>query len=119
MDENRFARLEIRVDEIKDDVSELKADSKLQRESLKDIKDDIKQYTVEVKSHVAGDEKIISELVPLFDSLKHVLPEIIEKHEYEKKKKQESDAKIKYWASRLGLVSLSIAIISWVLKTFV
>ena len=89
MDDTRIARIEMRVDEIKDDVAELKADSKLQREVLKDIKEDLKTYTIEVSSHVAGDNKIITEIMPLLK----VLPNIIEDYTFEKKKREEAEKK--------------------------
>lgn len=114
MDDSRIARIETRVDEIKDDVAELKADSKIHREVLKDIKDDIKRYNVEVKGHVAGDEKIISELVPLLKSL----PDIISDYNYNKKKKQEREEKLKLYGTKLGIISVSVGIIYTAIKIF-
>jgi predicted secreted acid phosphatase len=107
MDDTRFTRLENRMDELKDDVAELKADSKLQREVLKDIKDDLKLYTIEVSSHVAGDNKIIHELAPLL----RILPDVISDYSFQKKKQQEREEKIKSYASRFGLVSIILGIV--------
>lgn len=112
MDDTRFARLEIRVDEIKDDISELKADSKFHREVLKDIKEDLKSYTVEVSNHVAGDNKIITEIMPLLRSL----PDIIADYTYEKKKKEERNEKLKSYGTKLGLVSVTLGIIYTTVK---
>ncbi len=114
MDDTRVARIEMRIDEIKDDVSELKADSKLQREVLKDIKEDLKTYTVEVSSHVAGDNKIITEIMPLLKAL----PEIISDYNFEKKKREERAEKLKLYGMRLGLVSATLGIIYTGLKLF-
>jgi uncharacterized protein YqeY len=114
MEDSRIARIEMRVDEIKDDVAELKADGKIQREVLRDIKDDIKNYNVTVKGHVAGDEKIISELVPLLK----ILPDMISDYNYNKKKKELRDERLKLYATKLGIISVSVGIIYTAVKLF-
>lgn len=48
--ENRFERLDDKVDNVKIEVVELRSD--------------IKRYTDEVVRHVGGDEKIVSEIMP-------------------------------------------------------
>jgi uncharacterized coiled-coil DUF342 family protein len=65
MDEVRYARLESRVDEIKDDVSEIKADQKINNYEMSELKNAIKEQIDVVRSHVTGDEKIISQLEPI------------------------------------------------------
>lgn len=112
MDETRFSRLESRVDEIKDTVSELKANSKVQNEIIKDLKDDFKEHTSLVKEHVAGDTKIITELQPLLGTLS----EIVDDYSYKKETKRRKMDKIKYYTARLGLVSLVVGVIVGISK---
>jgi len=114
MDDTRFTRLEQRVDEIKDDVSELKSESKFTKEALQNLRVDIKDFTQQVKEHVAGDDKIVNQLIPILG----VLPEVIEQFNFEKAKKVERNERIKYYASRIGLVSLVVGLVLTVAKTF-
>lgn len=65
INEHRFGRLEHKVDEVKQEVSDLKLE--------------IAVFTNEVKKHVAGDEKIINEIVPVLDQLKHFLDQDLPK----------------------------------------
>lgn len=54
--EKRFGRLEDKVDEIKEDISALNLD--------------IRDFSGQIKRHIEGDEKIITELVPVIHQLK-------------------------------------------------
>jgi uncharacterized protein YaaN involved in tellurite resistance len=101
--EKRFDRLELRVDEIKDSVSEIKADMKIQNHSIEGLKIDLKDYTIEVKNHVAGDEKIITELQPLFDVLPQ-LQKIANDHSFREESGKRNIELIKKWSLRFGFI---------------
>jgi hypothetical protein len=66
MDANRFDRLEARVEKLDDKIDQVKLD-------LTELKVDVKNYAKEVKYHVEGDEKIISEIIPFIHSFNSFL----------------------------------------------
>lgn len=121
MDEQRFARLETRVDEIRDDVSEVKSDLKLRTELIKNdihgLKDEFARHTEAVISHVAGDEKIVTEIQPLLKVIP-LLKEVAEDHNYRKLKKQERTDKLKYWGLRIGVATGAISLLSALISFF-
>lgn len=107
MDEIRFSRLESRVDEIKNDVAEVKADTKILSHSINDLRDHVKNHNEIVKTHVAGDEKIITEIAP-----------IIEEFKFEKERKRRRMASLKEWGMKLGIPATIVAIIGTILKVW-
>ena len=106
-----------RVDEIRDDVSELKAESKVQRQMVTSLRDDFKEHTNLIREHVAGDTKIIKEIQPFFENIGD-LKEILSDYQFKKEIKRRKLEKLKYWSSRIGLVGGVIAIIGAFLKLF-
>lgn len=110
MDERRFERLEDKVDEIKEDVGELKAGLKMHMEK--------------VDEHIAGDKKIINEITPLLSSLPALI-DMAEDHQYKKKRDEEQiekaerlttlrkakNEKLRTWSIRLGLLSTVVGIV--------
>lgn len=54
--EDRVERLDGKIDAIKDDVAELRTD--------------LRVFTIQIEKHVMGDEKIITEIVPVLSQLK-------------------------------------------------
>lgn len=114
MDEQRFNRIENRLDEVKDTVAEVKAEQKVHGEIIKDMRSDFKEYTELVKTHVTGDTKIINEIIPLLEPLRDMVKDYAFKTE-EKRRKNE---KIKHWATRLGLITLVIGVLSGLSKLF-
>lgn len=99
--EKRIERIEVRVDEIKDDVSELKADFKI--------------HTKLIEEHVAGDTKIIKEIQPLLNVIPH-LTEMTQDYAYKKHRKEKIQDNIKDMSMKLGLVSLILGIVTGVVK---
>lgn len=73
IDESRFQRLEDKVDDVREDVGELRSDMKIHMKHIED--------------HIAGDKKIIDKLAPVLDKLPDIV-EIAEKHQFEKKAKK-------------------------------
>jgi len=71
MDDQRFARLEVRVDEIKDDVAEIKAEQKINAYTMSELREYIKEQSETVKAHVSGDDKIIQEIGPIIEEFRY------------------------------------------------
>lgn len=107
MDEIRFSRLEARVDEIKDDVAEVKAQQMITSHNVDDLKGYIKEQTEIVKSHVTGDDKIITEIGPIIEEFRY---------QQERKKRRIESAKIA--GLKLSLVSGVVGIIVGIFKIF-
>jgi hypothetical protein len=110
MDEVRYSRLEARVDQIKDDVAELKADSKLKTQLLIDLKQEFKECTEEIKEHVIGDNKVISKLEPLLESFQdiHIL---VNDHKFKKEQVIRRHELIKKWSIALGLLGTTVGVV--------
>ena len=108
MDANRFSRIETRVDEIKDDLAEVKAEQKIISHSILDLKEDIHKHTLVVRGHVAGDEKIISELIPLIGDYK-----------FHKEKTRRRNAQLKDFSIKIGIVTAVLGLVGGVIKFFV
>lgn len=115
MDEKRLHRIENKVekleDKLNDKIEEVKSD-------IADLKSDVRTYAYEVKQHVAGDEKIISEIVPFIQSFNTFLntdmPQIrqlIIKEEAMKEAEKQSIAKKNKWKLNISILSGVIGII--------
>lgn len=113
--ENRFARIEKRVDEIKEDVALLKGESKFHTQMIKEFKDDLKQYTIEIKSHVAGDNKIINEISPLMSVLPSI-KQMIEEKQYKEKRKKERLEKAKIISKKITFIATIIGTLAGITK---
>jgi chromosome segregation ATPase len=98
MDDSRFSRLENRVDEIKDDVAEIKAEQKVFTTSVSDLKDQVKDYTEAVNSHVTSDNKVIT-------VLERKLEPILKDFEYKREREERRTKLLKLWGMRLGVVA--------------
>jgi hypothetical protein len=96
------------VDEIKDDVAEIKADQKINSSHITDLKEAMKQYVDVTMKHVAGDEKIISEIAP-----------IIEEFKYQQERKRRRAESMRYWGLKLGIPATVVAIIGGAVKIWV
>jgi hypothetical protein len=107
VDEQRFGRLENRVDQIKDDVAEVKAEQKVQSATNVEMKDAIKELTQAVTAHVAGDDKIITEIHP-----------IIEEFKFQQERRRRRRQSLKDLALKLGIPSIIIGMIAGIVKIF-
>lgn len=94
--EKRFERLENKVDALKEDVSEMKSDMKV--------------HISKVEDRMLIDGKVLDQVGPLLGSLP-VLTEIAEAHHFDKALKKKRAEDIKYWGSRIGLISIIVGII--------
>ena len=100
MDEKRFTRLEDKTHSIKEDLVELKSD--------------VKHMNNIMESHVAGDQKIISQLQPLFDSMPEFC-ELVKDHVYKKQYRKVAKEKRADRLMKLRSVSLWVGIPATVL----
>jgi len=101
IDETRFQRVESKLDELKDDVTELKSDFRI--------------HINLVEEHVAGDKKIINQITPILDKLPSIM-EIVEDYQFSKVLKQKRMDHIKEVTTKLGLVGLVLGIVVSVIK---
>ena len=115
VDENRFTRLETRVDEIKDDVAEVKAEQKILNNSVVNLSEDMKEHIQVVRDHVTGDDKIITEIQPLLQVLPH-LTEVVEEYKIEKAIREKRKEALKMWAMRLGIPSVILGMAGAIVK---
>lgn len=95
----QFDKLEDKVEKLDDKVDDLKEDISV-------LRSDVRIYARDVRAHVAGDQKIISEILPTIESINVILPElkaivmeanarrINQQIEAERKKKLKSDLTI-------------------------
>lgn len=108
--EKRLTRVEDKLDDLKEDVVELKTD--------------MKYLLPKVEQHITGDNKIINELAPVLEKLPTIV-QIAEDYTYEKRKKEEKAKKRKErnekWksiATKVGLVSAVVGIVTGIVRTF-
>jgi hypothetical protein len=106
VDETRFTRLETRVDEIKEDVGELKAEQRFTKETVVELKDALKEHNKLVYEHVSSDNKIVSGLTPIMEDL----AEMVGDYKYRKERSYRKMGKLKAWSIKLGVVSLVVGI---------
>ena len=117
MDDHRIGRIEQRVDEIKDDVTELKIESHVQKEMLHSMKTGLEDHYEIVQRHVLGDNKIITEIQPLLNVLPH-LAEMVEDHKYRRENTARRNEKLKNTSVKLGLVGATVGILTGLVKFF-
>jgi sugar-specific transcriptional regulator TrmB len=99
-------RLEVKIDKVKDRL-ESKID--IIKEDVTELKTDMKYLMPKIEEHITGDKKIINALAPVIDKLPNLI-EIVERDQYKKFKKAERNEKIKYYTSKLLLLSLVVGI---------
>tara|TARA_R100001086_G_scaffold249698_1_gene190432 strand:- start:5267 stop:5587 length:321 start_codon:yes stop_codon:yes gene_type:complete len=99
--DGRMDRLEVKVDSIKDDVSELKADFRVHVSKM--------DTRMEVfADHIQGDNKIINEIQPLIEQLPK-MAKIVKEYEYKKTRN-------KKLMQGLGVVAVIVGILSGLAK---
>ena len=69
MEIKHIEKLELRVEKLDDKVDAIKED-------IFELKGDVKAYAQEVRFHVAGDKKIITEILPTINAMSMILPEL-------------------------------------------
>jgi hypothetical protein len=99
--EKKFERLEDKVDALKEDVSELKSDMKI--------------HISKVEDRMLIDGKVLDQVGPLLGSLP-ILTEIAESHHFDKVLKKKRAEDIKFWGSRIGLISIIAGIVATISK---
>lgn len=109
-DERRLERVEEKVDIVKDQVSELRADFKVHSAKVSDKMEVFEQ-------HITGDEKIITHIQPLLERLPDI-HEAVEEFRFEKKLKQQAAERRKKITWALGSASLILGIIAGITKLF-
>lgn len=101
--DKRLDKLEEKVDAVKEDVMELKSDFKI--------------HTTLIREHVAGDNKVISDLKPILAKLPDIV-QIVEDYQYSKMNRQKKMEFIADWTKKLTFVSTAIGVIYAILQLF-
>lgn len=104
MDELRFARVEQRIDELKEDMSEVKTETRIQGQKIDDLKEKFDRHTEAVEKHVLGDEKIITHIQPLIRILPH-LESMVDDHKFIKAQKEKRSEVFKSISVKLGIAT--------------
>lgn len=81
MSDDRFQRLEDKVDNLKEDVTELKTDFKIHVSKMEDRLDLF-------EDHITGDNKIISKIEPLLERMPE-LAEVLDDKKYRERAEEE------------------------------
>lgn len=110
MDKERFAKLEVNVEDLKDDMKQVKGDVGDMKVSFAKVEGHIDHTQKQVERHITSDEKIITQISPLLD-LMGPMAEIIQAHEYKKQKKEERLSKWRTWGLKLGVIGTGIGIL--------
>lgn len=119
MDDSRFSRLENRVDEIKDDLSEVKAEQKVTTNSLTELKDVLREYVQAANDHITGDQKIITEIVPIITELKPIVEEYKFQKDLKERTDKERDEKMtryKHLATKIGIPAVLLGMMGTAIK---
>jgi aspartate carbamoyltransferase catalytic subunit len=111
MDELRFARVEQRIDELKEDMSEVKVETRLQGQKVDDLKDQFSKHTEVIEKHVLGDEKIITHIAPLVRVLPH-LEEMVEDYKFNRIQKQKRADLFKSISVKIGVATGTITLLA-------
>ena len=100
---DRYDRLESKIDKVNDDVTEVKID-------MAEVKTMVKTTNEIMSEHIAGDNKIITQLAPILDEL----GSMVQDHTYNKIRKEKRNEKLKTAGLKLsvagGVVGLIIGI---------
>jgi len=109
-------KLETKVEKLDDKVDQLKEDILV-------LRGDIKIYANDVRKHVAGDEKIIVEILPVIRSINEILPELraltleAEARRFNDKLEVERKKKLKTNLTIAGtIVGIMTAVLSFLFK---
>lgn len=111
MDGKNLDRLEARVEKLDDKVDQVKDD-------LSELRLDVRAYAIEVKKHVEGDEKIISEIVPFIHSFNHFInndlpniKQLVINEEARKVLEKQSFVKKSNWKLNLSILTGILSIV--------
>lgn len=105
MDGLRFSKLEDRVEKLDDKIDIIKDD-------VSELKSDVKLFTLQVDRHVAGDNKIITEIMPIMAQMKlffaedmPVLKQIILEKQAEHLNEKKSVVKLNNWKLKVTILA--------------
>lgn len=107
---HKLDKLEQKVDVLKEDMAELKADVKAHI-ATSQVHMDV------IKSHIAGDQKIINAIEPLIKELPDLV-EIVRQYNFEKELKERRKEKLVLWTKRLSFFGACCALLDWFRKVF-
>lgn len=93
------SKLESKIDKVSDDVTEVKIE-------MSEVKALVKTNNEIMKEHIAGDGKIIDQIVPILDEL----GSMVQDHKYNKLKKEKLTEKLKMVSLKLGVLGTIVGI---------
>lgn len=104
MSDERFNRLEDKVDKVDDKVDKVALE-------VVEMRTETKHQMETIKSHVTQDEKIVNHIKPLLPILED-LADMVEDHKFEKKAKLNRSDMFKKWSIRIGAVTATLGLLS-------
>ena len=115
VNEKHFDKLEKKVEKLEDKVDSLKEDVSV-------LSTDIKHYAEQVKFHVAGDNKIINEVLPTLKELNLLMPElkqIVLERKSDEIQELKVDKQKNSLKTNLAIVSTVITVISGIVALII
>lgn len=97
----RFDKLDNKLDKVTDDVIEVKMD-------VVEIKTLLKISNNKMEDHIAGDNKVIDQLVPILGQLS----EMVQDHVYNKTNSKKRSEKLKSVAIKLGIAGTILSMLT-------
>jgi len=97
MSEERFNRLENKVDKVDEKVNEVKLE-------VSEMRSDIHENIRVVQDHVTSDNKIIEHIKPLVPVI-HSLSEMVEDYSFRKKMKYRRMERLKTLSIKVGIIA--------------
>ena len=110
MSDERFNRIEDKVDKVDDKVNNVKYE-------IVELRSDFKSHMKIVEDHVTGDNKIIEHISPMLPILPE-LADMVRDHSFKKERNDRYVASLKIWSMRLGIIATAIGIITGIVKLF-
>jgi len=108
--EDRLNRLEKKVDNVKDEVGELKTEFTVHTHKIESKMDIFEE-------HITGDTKIINTIEPVIEKLPDIL-EVVEDYKYEMRKKNEEQerrnalaSKVRIWGGVIATVGTVVGLL--------
>lgn len=105
--QKQFDKIEMRVEKLDDKVDSL-------RDDVISLRNDVRMYSIDVQKHVAGDNKIITEILPVIYDIRLLLPELNAMAQREQARRI-TDAESETFKKK---VKLNVSILAGVLAVF-
>lgn len=115
MDELRFSRLEDKVDDVQSDVTEIKTKQAITSHTMDILQETLKENTEIMKQHIAGDTKIIDQIMPILQSLPDIT-EVVSDYKYDRETRKRKLERRKEIAAKIAIIGGTLGAMFTALK---